>query len=239
LQSRIVELTAKRKRLLKSRCLSMAWIDSIFESLLQSALPLTLNVFLNRFQRRTAYSDGEIAWTPQVTAPKPILEPLELLKQPPRSYTFKAVHKFRDLLIRLHPHNDVNKVNFILSRYQFNVCLFAKLFQYLSQPIANLSSYHGAAIFNAPNNVVLKLMYRMAAALKVVFQTRYYTATNLKNKRNVSVSSGYFALQPIGLIAGIQPAQAREIHPPRERRGLLSQLLDKKGGHMSSLKIYY
>jgi hypothetical protein len=65
-------------------------------------------------------------------------------------------------------------VNFVLSRYQFNVCLFAKLFQYISQPITNLSRYHCAAILNTPNDVILKLMYRMTTALKVIFHTRHY-----------------------------------------------------------------
>jgi hypothetical protein len=69
-------------------------------------------------------------------------------------------------------------------------------------------------------------MHCMAAASEVEFQPRSYPATNSKNKRNLSVLSASFALQPTGLMAGIEPAQAREVDSPRERKSLLSQMIN-------------
>jgi hypothetical protein len=133
--------------------------------------PLIFNVFLNRIEWRTANGHNEIARTPKMSAPKAIFNPLELLKQSSSRNAFQAINQFRDLLVRFHPDNDMNMVNFIFCCQQFYICLFTKFFQYLSQPIAYFSIDYSAAIFNAPNNVILELIHRMRTALKFVFHS--------------------------------------------------------------------
>ncbi len=185
--------------------------------------PLAFNVLFDCIQRRTANGHDEVARTPQVTAPKTILESRELLKQPSSRYAFQAVYELRDLLVRLHPHNDVNMVNFVLCCEYLHVRLFAKFFKQFAQPVAYLPCENRAAIFHAPNNVVLELMHRMGTALQVIFHASNYTTTNYQNAGKVLENRSISALQPIAASAPLRGLRLREIHPPRERRGLLSQ----------------
>jgi hypothetical protein len=235
-----------------------------------------------------------------MTAPKSVLNPGELLKQSPSTNTFQAINKFRDLMIRFEPYYQVYVVNLVFSSNQFNVCFLAKLFQYLSQSVANLSRYDRSPVFNTPNDVELQLVNRMTTALKVVFHssillfkrnhankpfaivnikgpviylvikqvvfrfascvsvrtsmqlksvaifkvyvihtfhTQQYTATNLNVKRKTMLNArkklNSALSNQLRLIAGINPAQACQIHPSPEGEGLLWQKHDKYGSFSS------
>jgi hypothetical protein len=180
---RRIEFAAPREYLLKKRSLSTAWIEAIVVGFQHSALSLPLDVFLNGVQRRTAYGYNELRWTPQVTVPKPILEPGEFLKHPASRDAFQTVDELGNLMIRFHPHDDMNVINLILGCKPMNACFFAQLFQHLGQPVANLPSDDGTAILHAPNDVELQLMHRMAAGFKITFHAQQHTTTNSKTKR--------------------------------------------------------
>jgi hypothetical protein len=158
-----------------------------------------------------------------VTTPKAILESRKLLKQPASGYAFQAINQLRYLLVGLHPHNDVNMVNFVLSCQDFYIRFSAQIFKQFGQPVAYLSRDDGTAIFHAPNNVVLELMHRMGTALQLIFHTPYYTTTNSKKLRKVQGNRGISALQPIAVSAPFRGLRLREIHPLPKVRGLLSQ----------------
>ncbi len=182
-------------------------------------LSLILNILLDCIQRRTANGYNEVARTPKVSTPQAILERRKLLKQSASGYTLETINQLRNLLVRLHPYNNVYVVNFVLSSKQLNIRLFAQLFKYLSQSIANGSSNNRTAILNTPNDMELQLVNRMATGLKVIFHTFKYTTTNLVFKRNIlnsQVFLKYFVLSTNILFAGINPAQGYQI-PPRPK----------------------
>jgi hypothetical protein len=147
-----------------------------------------------------------------VATPKTILNPLKFLKEFSCAYTFEAIDYLRDLLVRLHTNNNVYVVNFVFSCQQFNILLYAQFFQYFSQSITYFSRDYCAAIFHAPNDVYLKLMYRMTGRLKVVFHTKLY-ANQVGKLRKTPVKSVFFALLTNIGMRGIEPLSRCQIPP--------------------------
>lgn len=132
-------------------------------------LPLAFDVLLDYLKRCAANAGYEVRRTPKVSTPKAIFESRELLKQSPCGHTLKAIDELGNLMVGLDTTDHVYVVNFVLSRYQFNISLFAKLFKQLSASIANLTSQHRAPILHTPNDVDSQQVNRMATRLKLVF----------------------------------------------------------------------
>ena len=180
---------------------------------------LTFNIFLDCVERGTANGDNEVRRRPEMAAPKTILQGWKFLKESARCYAFEAINQLGDLLVRLDSYNHVYMVYFVLSGEQFDGLFLAKFFEQFGQSIAYLSCDNRAAILNTPNNVYLKLMYRMAAFLKVVFHTKIYDNQCLKLRKS-PVKAAFSRGVTVVLIAGINPAQGHQIPPP-PKGGLL------------------
>lgn len=120
-----------------------------------------------------------------MTAPQTILEPGKFLKQAPRRNSLQTVNELGKLMRWLRSHHNVNVVNFVFRCKQFNIGFLAQLAQQCRQSIANFARQNSTPIFHAPNNVKLKLVYRMTTRLKVVLHTVKYNTTNSTNNANL------------------------------------------------------
>jgi len=191
LKGRVIQFAAQGELRFKNALLCPAWKYSESEGFLQLFLSLVFDVLLNYFQRSAAHCNGKVRWTPQVTVPQPITKGRKRLEHSPGRHSLETVNDLGNLMLRRSLENNVDVIHFGFYGYQIKIHLLAQVRKNLLALVAYLFGHHGPPILNAPHNMILKLVDRMTAGLKIVFHPFSIAVTNRGTKRNTPVSSKY------------------------------------------------
>ena len=215
LKRSIVQFAAKSKLGFKASLLRSARIESESESFPQLFPPLVFHVFLDRFQGRTANRYHQVRRAPQVPIPHSVAQRRECLEHSARRDALEAVDDLGNLVFWRRLENNVYVVNLRLNGYQIKPALLAQISKDLFAFVAYLPGHHGTPVFNAPYKVILKLIDRMTAGLKVILQLAIVASNPIVETTGIApVYRTISVEQPIA-------APRRQIHPRPEVRSLL------------------